>query len=300
MAVVSVRKKWSGRTVELSDDRRRYSEGYTVVLDSAENAPVLAVTASELPADGTPLPLDNWARLGPKRGREIGPLVYEVECIYETAPKAGRKPGVDPLSQPAKVSFTTQRVTELVEIDLDGRICANTAGVMFEPLTEDYDDIVMVVERNYPNIDVALLMSYRNAVNSDEFFSAPGQARMDSIEAVRVNEHDILYWTVTFRIVFREGVPATTQPLLAGGTETVGGPSRAWWRRVANVGFDEWIAGGGPAPRVYRRIVDPQNNPVSGPVPLDAAGIKLPEGQPTLVREFRFRNVKPFGVLNIL
>ena len=39
-----------------------------------------------------------------------------------------------------------------------------------------------------PPIDPALLMQYRNAVNSDWFFAQPGQALMESIEAEQIND----------------------------------------------------------------------------------------------------------------
>lgn len=306
MAVVSVTKKWSGRPVSLSKDQRSYTEGYTVLVDSPENAPILVVSASGLPPDGAALPGDNWARLRRRTAREIGPLAYEVSCIYETAPKSGATPGADPLSEPAKISFTTQRTREQVEVDLDGRVVANTAAILFDPPIEiDVDDPVMIVSKNYPSVDIGVLMAYRNAVNSDEFFgAAPGQAKLDSIEAVRVLETDLLYWTVTFRIVFREGLPAKNQATsggpLPGYDATVGGPARAWWVRVANTGYDEYVGQDSSGRPKYRKIVGQLGEPVNGPSQLDHEGAKLHPISPTRVLEFRFRQSKPFAALNIL
>jgi hypothetical protein len=298
--IVNIARKGSAAAANMAIEQRSYDLTWSVLFDGPDTDGSHATKAERaigLPGFGDRYPTDAWATVRRKRVRTIVPTLCEVDVTYATPANSGGRPGSDPLAQPPRIGIDVARNVEPIDIDLDGKVIANTAGVLFEGVTQEYDDPVLVVERNYAQINMATITQYRNAINSDWFLDEPGRAMMDAIKADLVSEPSVKYWAVSFRVQFREGFPPSETPL-----GQIGGPARAWWRRLPNVGTEELVGSHPQTMRpIYRKIIDPDTlQPVSRPVPLDAAGLALPQGQPVIPLEFRTRKSMPFGVLNIL
>lgn len=311
MAVVSVRLQWSGRTSSGGEGNADSVRVFSVILDTASpTGEAEALNASDgtttVPAYGDVDPAFGLP-LRRKTIRSVSPIKWLVECYFSLA--SGGAPGENPLDQPAIVRVGGEVVTELADVDFDGRSFTNTAGVNYEPHQIDVSYPVVSVTKNLPSISIATINEYQNAINEDAFtirgaVVQPGQALMRSIEAEEVRDAGtfgtILYIRATFLIALRPGLPVKEQP---GGN--VGGPTKAWWFRTASSGREVRTLirqpereGKREPPEIWAIDLSPvlhaTGGRISGAVLLDKDGFILPEDQPPFIQEFRFHQIRNF------
>jgi len=297
MAVVNVTRKWSGKSLEKSDDGRTLVEFYTVLLDAIETNENVITNAPGVPPMNSPYMFDLFMRLARKRGTPIGPLLWEVECVY-MAVGSGEQ-GEDPVDMTPRISWRGATSIVAIDNDADGKPITNTAGENLDPpASAEIGDPVLVIQRNSLSVNPAALRLYHHAVNSDFFIAEPGQAKLIRWDADEVKQGDLIYYSHVIEIQFREGLP-----LQLDGT---GGPSKAWYERRVNEGYRELVWVEDFATLVPFEIEDANGNKITRPMllgkPTTPHGevLRLPEGAaPVFLEIKRFREI-PFGPMNFL
>ncbi len=86
------------------------------------------------------------------------------------ANQAGGGPSQNPLDMPIEVSWSLRDHETVLDTDQNGNAVLNTAGDPFDPpAVIDDPRLVMTVVRNEQLFNIAWVLKYRNAVNSDPF-----------------------------------------------------------------------------------------------------------------------------------
>lgn len=304
MAVLNVKRKITGNAASI-DERTELVDVWTVLTDSVDDNQMTAANAAGLPLIGDGhSPAAPFATLQARRGRQVSQYLYEVDCIYRSS-AGGTTQNQNPLDEPAKRRFVGIRSTEIVDWALDENnnptvAMVNTAGITIEA-PQDMNDGLYTVEWNVADVSFAQIVQYQDAVNSDYWNALPGQAKVEHFDAVYVITGALNYWTKSISIRFRRGLPAGD---VGGGAlhGAIGGPARAWWRRVRNQGRRERIGAFG-ASALHpgtKEIVDENGATPSEPVPLDANGLAIrTEGAAVIWLEFKRYPTLPFSVLGI-
>lgn len=283
MAWVNTTPKWSGRVSESDADRKAITDGYEVLFDSPSDNQESAVNAPGIPVDGTPYSGDPSAELTGRRAKPIGPLFWEVTCVYT---RAGGGGVTNPLLKPAQINYSQVPSDESIDVDIAGNPILNRAHQPFENYaTRQISDQMIIIQRNKEEaaISYAFLEEFKDSVNSATFLGAPpGTGKMRALSATYVQQivGGLAYWDVQAQIQFR--TPPTMPLWLPDNTIVPANTNAvAWYIRRANMGMDEyWPTVQGDPPTVnpfpWRRIHGPNGEPVSRPVPLQANGKAMP------------------------
>lgn len=294
MAVLNVKKNWSQKRAEITTDGRSYEESYTILTDSATTSMIDVRNAAGLPTvDVNFFPGDPAAVCRRVSPVSLSPTLWIASVAYST--QAGTFEG-SPLDAPPEIEWDGAEYTEDAYNDYDGNPFLNSAGMPYDPQPVIRNDAILIVRRNLLTINYANMQAYRGAVNSDYFFTNPGQARMRKWNAKIIYDGPLTYWQSEWQIQFKEGL--SNQP------DGSGGAAKAWFVRVLDQGLHENINAVPGAPVSNPDDLRPiyvMGQQVSSPYPLDGAGLAH-AGGPNVFHEWRPPGMRilPFSTLGIL
>lgn len=267
-------KKWSGRTVDIGEDKRGLSDGYTVATDDVNTLQSVVVYAPGLPADGSPHDGDPNAYLTSRRARSLGTMYWEVELVYTGG---GASSGGNPLLLPPKVRSVPVQSVEPIDVDLSGNPIINRASQRFdnEP-TKMRSDSLVTVQRNKEvgSFSFETQVGYFETVNSQPYLGfAAGTGLMRGLEVTYVQQivGGFAYWDVTAQIQFRR--PPSGELMMPDDT-ILSGPVCSWFLRRLNAGLDELVFDSG-GHLVLAPVIGKNGLRVSRPIPLTKLGLRV-------------------------
>lgn len=293
MSVIDVIEKPSQEEYEGTSSDRRARRVFTVLVSDAVNdTSVAACAATGIPRIGDPHPDDYFLRVQSVRASRTGsPTLYTVDVTYQTPvyppqsdPNAAGQ--TNPLMRPADISGGSAESLEPIDMDIDGGAIVNSLGHGFDPpLQEPISDIVVVIERNQPTLDLLLIGSYKNATNSDVWSGAEaGRCLMKDISWRRVIEGTFTYFRVRYEIHYRYTLPT-------GVTA-----AKAWYRRVLNQDF-YYLNGSSKVVRAMDEATPPRE--MVHMVTLKADSTRATAGAEYWL-EFHTKPSQPFANLHLL
>jgi len=292
---------------------------FRVLTNDLADGPMIATNAVGIPFlyqtytfGNEGFPLMRCRSITPKRD-EANPLLWMIECRYETADLKGftgtdnnagggtgtENPGdyENPLLELAEIETRTEKYEIVMDsvYDLDTQMvtaCKNSAGEKFDPPPmKEESRLTLTITRNepmtfaHPYLDVY----YKDAVNSDAWGWGlqPGQAKMKGITAHRVvrqlpNGTPFAYLRVSYVMDLKPD----------------------WDLYILDAGHfymeQEDPLGNGQLVKVPKEFKTDDQHPRIGL--LDGKGNKLPGepqgGTPVFVRFRPYRRI-PFGLLNL-
>ena len=138
-------------------------------------------------------------------------LQWVVTVNFGPAPK-GEAPGErnpNPLERPPRYSAEWGNYSRPLVKDINGNLIVNAAKQPFDPPPVEEDARpILVVKKNVSSLAevVSLMLTYKNAVNSDSFYGAGvREAKIESIQAGdQIHENGYSYYEITIRIMFNE------------------------------------------------------------------------------------------------
>lgn len=291
MSVIKVVEDWSERTVSGEATKLTAKRVYAVEFDNAdvpENRPLLAFAATDgvtsVPNIYAIHPYNNWLFVESKHVDTIGPFHYRVTVNYSsTLNPATGQPQTPLLEEP---SFSWHFVTSNESIDRDvyGNAITNSSEEAFDPpVTRDFHDLVLRIERNELAYYPLVAYQYKGAVNSDVFLGFPaGTVLCTVMDATKARASNLVYWRITYEFHMRWD---------------------GWKLKMIEQGFREKNGTNPDGSPKYKDITDENGNLVSQPVLLDGSGKKLSQAAITagnfVKREFVIRRSLPFSVLNL-
>ena len=264
MAIASVKEIHDGRDggVTMSLDGKtvkQYTRIWRVITTSPYDNAAIILRDSRFKIVGATYPGDGLAFARSVRPRQSGrtKLVWLVTATYSTE----RKIVVNPLMDPADITWSTDSRTKAFYKDKDGKAILNAAGFYFDPPVEDDDSRwIATVKKNVDGAPSWFIGS-RNAIN-DRIFYLDGWklgkwwAKMMGITIGSWQErNDIAYRVLTMRIAVDED---------------------SWIKETLNDGFYELKTPGADP----THILDADGDPVTSPWPLDEAGKMIAKPTP--------------------
>ena len=227
-------------------------------------------------------PYDPWAYVIRKSGRSKGGYNWEVVCEYERVE--------EPLETPFRLSYGHAYSHEQIDKDADGAPITNSALETSDPpLMEEYTDLVMRFEVNWPLDDwrIPLLADYGNVVNSDWFFGgryAPGTCLCRCVEASEARLAGPWYYMMVIEILVRPD---------------------GWQKRFLDEGFRVVVKDSAGNPEKdddgnlkFQTLTDSEGNPLTSPVMLDGTGSRLADGATPVYITKKTKKEKPFYIFN--
>ena len=189
------------------------------------------------------------------------------------------EPKGDPLQERPRIWTTTTKTKRQMLTDVNGRVIASSAGEPYDPVQErDETKYLLHIQRNLPEANVLLNDSYRDAVNSDNFWGLPPKT-------VKVEEPGLIekLYDGSGRVFFRE-------------SWTFAISNTSWRLKLKDVGFNKLNDAGDD----YETILGSDGKPLSSAVFLDGAGQPLAVGDdPVDLPEFDLYEALPFRKLGL-
>lgn len=138
-------------------------------------------------------------------------LQWVVTVEFGPPPK-GEAPGEraeNPMDRPVRYSIDWVAFTKPLTKDKNGNPIANACKQSFDPPPEQEDlRPVLVAKKNFATLAevIGLMITYKNAVNTDEFYgAAEREAKVESITAGdQAHENGYSYYEATIRVMFNE------------------------------------------------------------------------------------------------
>ena len=269
MAVVNVKKGWSGDSGGAGKNSNQRVCVYTVLTDSAADTWDSAIKN----AVGLPKYNDSYPGMGnfgvtSRAFNRKSPTLWDVTVTWTCRTFGGShsNPDVDPLDQPYEYAWRSQVSREPIEMDAAGNAILNAAGEPFDPpIQEDFYDSVLSITFNSGSFDEAAWRAARGNLNADEFLGgAPGTCKILDGNATQQRNGAITYWRVAVEVAYRED---------------------NWKRRVLNQGFryaatddSGTILKYEDGSVKYTIACDKAKHPLTKPILLAADGTRLAEG----------------------
>lgn len=209
---------------------------------------------------------------------------WVVTAEYGQPPK-GEDPGErteNPLDRPVRYSIDWVAFTKPLTKDKDGNPIANAAKQSFDPPPEQEDlRPVLVAKKNFATLAevISLMVTYKNAVNTDEFYGAgEREAKVESITTGdQIHENGYAYYEATIRVMFNEA-------------------GEKFDRSFVNQGYKHYVSASDKTLIVAR---DAKQVPMNEPVLLAEDGSRLPDDTDGNSLEFRTFNEVAFSGLGI-
>ena len=132
----------------------------------------------------------------------------------------------NPLSRPAKFSWSSVKTQEILEFDIDGNKVTNSANQPFDPpVRTEMAHPQLVVTKNMPITTVvsSWIRTYVGAINSATWKGFPAKSlKLNDISATSENENGIWFWAMTFTFEHRPGKWNPVKILDAGWFDSTG------------------------------------------------------------------------------
>lgn len=250
MAIIDMKQKWSGDEAEAAPTgTAQLSWSITVddpANDTSESVKSTAVVPEEHPSD-TDMVLASF------RVRRLSPIYFELDARYtkDLTGQQGLTPTERPVvvTQPA-VGFSTTE--EPVDVDADGFALVTKNGEGYDPpCLQEFNDLILVFEKNVDTVDYQEYRSLKGSVNSDMFFGFDNfTCRCLDIKATPAQEGEFVFYKQSATIAIRAPF---------AGVATI----HTWWRRILHEGYYEKVGG-----RIVRAL-DEDGAEMTRPVLLD-------------------------------
>jgi len=298
MAVISVTEDWQRRTANFRPDDAGAALVFTVGFDnqtSPKERPLLAASASygdvRVPNMWEAHPYTPVLWVQDKDIQALSPFFYEVTVIYGVRSpdifKQGQSPMVHPLDEPTDITWTFVTTNEPIDRDIDGNPLTNSADESFDPpITKDFHDLVLRIERNRAAYSALMAGEYIGAVNSDNFWDFPPRVvRCMDFSAKLMRTGTTTYWRVTYEFQIRFNF--------------LEGTDWGWRRRILDQGFRVKAGADENNKPIYQELKDEDDNKLSQPVKLDGNGQELGVGDVPVFLKFGVCSELPFSQLGL-
>jgi len=229
MAVTEVTKVWSGEAGSFSKElnfedkgRADFAEVYEVIVDDPENDNSHTVKSdSNVPQLGEQLGSQFLWVTSVSANRE-SPIVFSITVGYASLQLDPEDPAANPLSQPAKVKWSTVKASGEIDEDFDGNVIATPNGEPVLGITRPFSDIKATITQPFSSFNPFSFYDFIDYVNSGSYLGFPaGTGKVDTVSAdpnsFEISETTVTYYDVTVEILFRNPIRTT--------------PAKAWYNR---------------------------------------------------------------------
>lgn len=264
------------READDTDGVKTYSRAYRFKASSQSDDEASLLSHVSAPQYGSVHPNDAGAWCNSRQARSTSGWVDWTLYIKWSSQ---RQLAVDPTTEPAIITVSTEQFQKVADRDLDGYSICNSAGDPFDPpYMMDDSRRVITVSKNMPG-HPSWLLSYADVVNTDAFsvkggFYAIGQGK---VQRVSIGEQQI-----------RNGVQFVVVSL------DIHLQRDGWLLRPLDAGFREISAAG----RInILNTIDFQQP--TAPVPLNGSGVAIanPTTLNAIYRSFTVYKKLPFSAL---
>ncbi len=287
MSIVAVNELFEGREAQENEKGQRfYTRVFQVVTDDPNDGPLTAARATGVPRRGALYSAGNEVdlaarvrRITPSQNPE-SPRLWEIRIEYDTVREEQDE---NPLNRPYEVNWDFAQFTRPVWRDIFGNAILNSARQYYDPPVEiDDSRPVLSVTRNEGGFNPGLAIEFQDAINSDTFLGfSPGTVKVAKIAAQSQFENNWFYWRVTYEFNFRR----------EGWNISILDQGRYELRNGKPVPIREFDTSGVEIP--FSHVTDP--------VPLNGAGLRLPNPSPDTViyGTYQVYRERDFSFLNL-
>lgn len=291
MAVLKIVESWKDRTADITPTELKAKRGYTVEFDD-EDDPVVRPLMAYWANDGTTAipniydshPYDSRVYCESKHVDTIGPFLYKVMVNYTSPLSKDTGLPVTPLLVEPRWTWTFATSNEPFDRDEDGNPITNSADEAFDPpVTKDYHDLVLHIERSEAAFDPLKAYQYKGAINSDIFLGFPAGRVLCAIwNGDKAQAGDLIYYKVAYEFHIRFD---------------------GWKMKLIDKGFREKDGENPDGTPAYIPITNKDGTISSQPALLNGSGKKLTQAQITAgdlsILEFTINRSLPFSVMNL-
>jgi len=280
MAAIEVTEDYKGlnvhTTTEGQDIEVSYVRSFDVLFtdDSVPitERPIVAFKDNNVPQEWSLHPHDAKLFCNSKELVVVSPFFYRVNVFYKSMPR--------PFSESAIETWDFATSTEPIDKDIRGYPITNSAGESADPpVTKDFYDLVLRINRNSSHFDEEQASRYIGTVNADTFKGfRPGIVKCTMIQGTPARAGYINYFVETYEFIIRWD---------------------GWWLRVLDEGFREITEVDPDGYPIYEVFKDKDGVPLSQPVLLDGYGNKLKDGVDTVFLEFEILRKMEFSRLGL-
>jgi hypothetical protein len=197
-------------------------------------------------------------------------VAWKVSVTYSSNPgqsviNNSNGNGSDPLSEPARISWSGENFQQVAVVDIDDNPILNSAGDPYDPpLMKDFSRPVATIRKNIASAPAWILTSH-DAINSDEFVI---DGLTCEVGKAKLKRADISEWQYRNGIAYREL------------TLVIHFAKDGWTRKVLDAGFRRKY---NDTERELITLTAEDGTPQypSGPVPLDGSGVELTDPTPS-------------------
>jgi len=240
---------------------------------------IVALNEADIPSRGTTHPDDINLKLITKAVTAISDdkRIFEVTCQYSTVTTASEFTE-NPLKRDPEVTWGFFETSEVVVSDNEGNaIQASSTEPYQTALMENVENLELTIVRNEKTFDPDRALEFQGTVNEKKVtiagkISQPRQALLVQYTGSKQKENEIDYWSVTYRIRFKEDT---------------------WDKQILDQGFNELIAG------TVTPILDTTQQKIQEPVKLDGNGRVLAQGETPVFNSFRIKYETDFKLLGL-
>lgn len=291
MAAIKVTESWKDRTASISATELKATRVYTVEFDDQDD-PVVRPLMAYWANDGTTAipniynshPYDTRVYCESKNVATIGPFHYKVVVNYTSPLNKDIGLPETPLLEEPRWTWTFVTSNEPFDRDEDGNPITNSSDEAFDPpVTKDFHDLVLHIERSEEAFDPLRAYYYKGATNSDIFLGFPeGKVLCAIWNAEKAQAGDLIYYKVTYEFHIRFD---------------------GWKMKLIDKGFREKDGTNSDGTPAYIPITNKDGTISSQPALLNGSGKKLTQAQLTegnlSILEFTINRSLPFAIMNL-
>jgi len=221
MAVVSVTLIWSGegggfaKELDFEDKGKSdYTEIYDVIVDApaTDNSHTIKSNAS-VPQLREQFGSEYLWVTQVQATRE-SPILFKVTVTYGSLQLNPGDPAANPLTQPAKVKWSTSKQEGEIDEDINGVAIATPNGEPVLGIKRPFSDIIANITQPFSYFDPASFYDFIDKVNSDSYLGFPaGTGKVDTVSAdpnsFEIGETTVTYYDLTVTIQFRKPIRTT-------------------------------------------------------------------------------------------
>ena len=291
MAIHSVNEMWSTKDGDLQQDgkkiNRTYRKAFQVVHDPNEPKD-LVERASDIPRIGDPHERSPFVRVKGVNSTSRSPIMSIVMVDYFGEVDRDQE-DKSPVTFKPDIQWSDVTSTEAVDEDINGEPIVTATGEPIDGLTEEINDPLVTIRKNFLTFDSYIMYQYRRSFSSDSFLGYPaGVASMKSYSAVmQYYEDSDAYWEITAQIQFRVTIKTT--------------PDRAWWKRIRHEGYYCYVDDPfNPGTLIKVRARDANGEPTTRPVLLKEDGTQETDPTKAFWLEKQTKLALPYNALGLL
>lgn len=291
MAIQSVNEMWSTKDGDLQQDgkkiNRTYRKAFQVVHDPNDPKDLIE-RASGVPRIGDSHERSPFVKVKSVSSTSRSPIMSIVMVNYFGEVDRDQE-DKSPVTFKPDIQWSDVTSTEAVDEDINGDPIVTATGEPIDGLTEEINDPLVTIKKNFLTFDSYIMYQYRRSFSSDAFLGYPaGIASMKSYSAVMQYYDDSdAYWEITAQIQFRVTIKTT--------------PDRAWWKRIRHEGYYCFIDDPfNPGTMIKVRAKDANGEPTTRPVLLKEDGTQETDPTKAFWLEKQTKLALPYNALGLL